>query len=67
MFDALRDAPGEWAIFRRGVKHPGGIVENLKAGRYRGIQEGEIEVRSHIEADGLTTIYIRIRSSNGAT
>lgn len=60
MFDVLRDAPGEWAIFKRGLKHPGGVVSHLRNGDYRGIKAGELEVRQHLETNGMTTIYIRI-------
>jgi hypothetical protein len=60
MFDVLRDAPGEWAVFKRGLRHPGGVVDHLRKGHYRGVKAGELEVRQHREPNGMTTIYIRI-------
>jgi hypothetical protein len=63
LFDELRASPGEWAVFKRGLRHPGGIVGHLRNGDYKGIKGGELEVRSHRGPNGLTTIYVRIPSS----
>lgn len=63
LFDELRAAPGEWAVFKRNLRHPGGVVGHLRRGEYRGITGGELEVRSHRGPNGLTTIYIRIPTS----
>ena len=62
-FDELRAAPGEWAVFKRALRHPGGVVDHLRKGHYRGINGGELEVRSHRGTNGLTTIYVRVPSS----
>lgn len=63
-FDELKANPGEWAIFRRAVPNPGGLTDRLVKGRYRGIKEGDLEVRTHRIPKQGTTIYVRYM--NGA-
>ena len=60
LFDELRAAPGEWAVFKRKLKQPGSTMYRLSQGMYRGIKAGELEVTSHRAAGG-TTIYVRIK------
>lgn len=60
LFDELRRNPGRWAVFKRGVAHPGGFYWKLTHGHYRGIEAGELEVRLHRGDDGLSTIYVRV-------
>ncbi len=60
LFDECRKHPGQWAVFTRGVKSPGGYMDKLSNGRYRGIKAGELEVRSHRTSRG-TDVYIRFR------
>lgn len=61
LFDELRRNPGRWAVFRRDIKNPGGLLEKLRKGRYKGITIDELEVRSTRDpATRLSTIYIRV-------
>lgn len=60
-FEALRQRPGEWAVWRRGVTSPGPEADRLKKGKFKGIEEGELEVRTYLTPQQGTTIYVRIR------
>jgi hypothetical protein len=59
--------PGRWAIFKENVEFPGGYMGKLVKGKYRGVEAGELQVRSSRDPETmLTTIYVRIPPWQGA-
>lgn len=65
LFDALRRNPGQWAVFVKGVKSPGGYFDRLKSGRYRGIEAGELEVTTHKVGPRNFTVFVRVKDEEG--
>lgn len=57
-FDALRERPGEWALFPSSPMHPN-AAHNIKRGLYSGVEAGEFDATARSRGDGTSDIYVR--------
>lgn len=57
-FAALRERPGEWAIFTSNAHHPS-VLTGVKRGKYATTIEGEFDATSRKNPDGTFTVYVR--------